>query len=210
MKQVFVVMAVLAAVAIVASPAMAQPRPGGGGELLLLTDKGIAAELKLSEEQSKKFKELQDNQPGFMDREKFREWRDEVRKAVEGLSEAQKKRLQQLQFQQQGINAFVRRGGGMGGGRGGLNEETLRNLGVDEEGKKKLQEVYDAYAKAREELGRPDMSEEYRKKSEELRKTYLEKFVNALSGDAKKKYEEMAGPPYKGEFPRPMRPGPGA
>jgi hypothetical protein len=209
MKKVCVVLAVLAAVAFVASPALAQPRPGGGGELLLLTDKGIAAELKLSEEQSKKFKELQDNQPGLMDRERFREWRDEVRKAVDGLNDAQKKRLQQLQFQQQGIGVFVTRGG-PGGGRAGLNERTLRDLGVDEEGKKKLQEVYDAYAKAREELGRPDMSEEYRKKAEELRKTYLEKFVNALSGDAKKKYEELAGPPYKGEFPRPMRPGPGA
>jgi Spy/CpxP family protein refolding chaperone len=204
-----------AIVAMASSPALAQEqqrqrqRPGGfgggfgGGTTFLLQQKSVQDELKLSEEQVKKIKELADKQ-----RESFRGLRDlsqeerrtkmqEAAKAnekavAEILKPEQLKRVKQISLQQQGARALS-------------NPEVATALNLTSEQKDKIKSIQEEARAARGQRGqrgRPD--EETRKKLEEARKATNEKLMNVLTAEQKTKLKELSGEPFKGEIARPQ------
>src|SRR5262245_36940200 len=127
MRTMWRVLPALALLAVAAGPASAQKDkgfpvggPGGGGGLLrLLEVPDVQKDLKLSDEQLKKindllqkqkqkFKELLKDVKGKEVFEKMKELTEAGQKAaMEMLTEPQKTRLKQLEFQTRGARAFV-------------------------------------------------------------------------------------------------------
>jgi Spy/CpxP family protein refolding chaperone len=181
---------------------------GGGfgmGGTFLLNQKSVQEELKLSDEQVKKVKELSDKQresfQGLRDlsqeerRTKMQESAKATQKAVgEILNEKQQKRLKQIELQQQG-------------GRALANEEVAKTLNLTDEQKEKVKTIV---AEGRPAAGggagqrgqRPD--EETLKKMAEARKARDEKLLNILTPEQKAKYKELTGEPFKGTITRPQ------
>jgi Spy/CpxP family protein refolding chaperone len=203
---------VVAVLAMASGSALAQEqqrqrqRPGGGfggGTTFLLQQKSVQDELKLSEEQVKKIKELSDKQ-----RESFRGLRDlsqeerrtkmeEARKAnekavAEILKPEQLKRVKQISLQQQGARALA-------------NPEVAKTLNLTSEQTDKIKKIQEEARAARGERGqRGRLDEEARKKLEEARKATNEKIMNVLTAEQKTKLKELTGEPFKGEIVRPQ------
>jgi Spy/CpxP family protein refolding chaperone len=196
-----------AAVAVMAvSPVLAQQRQrgfGGMGTLMLLGQKSVQEELKLSDEQVKKIAELQEKQrevlQGFRDLSQ-EERRAKIQEMVKTQNEAlakilkpeQLKRTRQIALQQQvrlGL-AFVL-----------ANEEIAKELKITDEQKAKLEEIQ---SKARGEMQGLGFDEEGRKKREEIRTATNEKVNGILTAEQKAKLKELQGEPFKGkiEFPQ--------
>jgi len=195
---------VLAVVAMASSPALAQQRQRGqrggfgGSTIVLLTQKSVQDELKLSGEQVQKIKELSDKQ-----RESFRGPRDEdarkkreearqaTEKAVtEILKPDQLKRVKQISLQQQG-------------GRALSNPEIAAALKLSNEQKDKIKSIQDETRTARGQRGqRGQRSEEERKKQQEARKAANEKLMEVLTSAQKTKWKELTGEPFTGEISR--------
>jgi hypothetical protein len=216
---------VLAVVAMVSSSALAQERQQrqrgqrqqgqqrgqrggfaggfGGGTLFLLNQKSVQDELKLSDEQVKKAKELSDKQResfgGLRNlgqeerRTKMQEQAKATDKAVtELLKPEQLKRVKQISLQQQG-------------GRALSNPEVATALKLTDEQKDKLKTIQEETRTARGQRGqRGQRTEEERKKLEEARKATNEKMMNILTGEQKTKLKELTGEPFKGEITRPQ------
>jgi Spy/CpxP family protein refolding chaperone len=185
---------------------LAQPQRGagrfgggfGGPGLMLLVQKAVQDELKLTEEQTKKITELIDKQ-----RESFAELRkldgDERRKKVEErsketlkalndiLNSGQQKRMKQLSLQAQGLLAVGQ-------------SEVATALKIDDEQKKKIQGILEDSGKEMRGLFQGGDREEARKKMAELRKTTNEKITGILSDDQKKAWKELLGEPFQGEL----------
>jgi Spy/CpxP family protein refolding chaperone len=203
MKRLIPLAAVLAVVALAVPATWAQGRRGGGGGMLfLLSQKSVQEELKLSDDQVKKFTDL-----GEKAREEFGKLRDLSRedrqKKAEELSKAndkaiaetlkadQLKRLKQIHWQQQGARAFS-------------DPEVATALNFTAEQKDKLKAVQEEAQKEmralRENGGNRD---EARKKSEEIRKASNDKQMAILTDEQKAKWKELLGEPFKGEIRRP-------
>ncbi len=194
--------ALAAAVVVMAcGPALAQQqRRGfgggfGGGAIFLLGQKSVQEELKLSEDQVKKVKELSDKQresfQGLRDlsaeerRDKIQEMTKANDKALaEILKPGQLKRVRQISLQQQGAFALV-------------NPEVAKALNISEEQKDKIREIQ---TKAREESQGLGRDEEGIKKRQEIRKSTNEKVMGVLTAEQKTKLKEMQGEPFKGEI----------
>jgi Spy/CpxP family protein refolding chaperone len=176
---------------------------GGMSTIYLLGQKSVQEELKLSEEQVKKITELQEKQresfQGLRDLSQ-EERRTKMQEMVKAQSEAvakildakQHKRAMQISLQQQvkfGL-AFALN-----------NEELAKSLKVTDEQKEKIREVQRSAFEQMRDLGR---DEEGRKKREELMKTANEKVEGALTSEQKTKLKEMQGEPFKGEIQRPQ------
>lgn len=190
-------------------------QPGGGRGMMggfgsiygyLSNNKDLQAELKVTDEQKKKFEEIAKAQQGKMRelftgggfgrdatdeqrkemREKMDKFAAETKKAYEeALTPAQAKRITQIGYQQQGIRAFS-------------NKEVQTALKMTDDQKEKIKGVMETYMKDAQELrGGRDRgqrpSEENQKKLEALRKDAEEKVVAALTDEQRKSWKDMTG-----------------
>src|SRR5258708_1597652 len=162
----------LAAMAILAVPALAQPRPCGGfgGPLFLLTHKSVQEQLKISDDQkkkgedaSKKLTEMRQEKmkDAGITFQNIREKREEMEKITKALSaetdkvlptlldEKQTKRFKQIRLQQSGLQAFS-------------TEEVQTALKLSDDQKKKIKELGEegtkSIAEQTKDLGRQDFA----------------------------------------------------
>jgi len=216
----------------VASAAQAQrPQPGqpgaggraGGGMqiALVLSNKDLQDELKVTDDQKGKFKDVAAKQTemtkkmtdlrsgGQPDRTKIQEAMkemttliEEVKKVTdEVLTADQKKRFKQLEIQAMGLRAFA-------------NVDVVKELAITDDEKKALKEIADATATdtaaLRKELGLPaqggrpmgggtatppdaEALKKFAEKSKPMTEAAMEKSVKALTADQQKKWTEMTG-----------------
>ena len=208
----------LALAVAVAAPLLAQPRPGQGGfgpqdGAALLRNKSVQEELKISEDQTTKLKEIGDKirakyADEFKDagrdfakiREVGKKVSEETKKALADaniLKPEQTKRLRQIEVQTAGLTAFSM-------------EDVQKVL--------KLTDKQIADAKAASDDIRKDADEmrkdagmdfkkfaEIRTKVEKMRSDALNKLTGTFSDDQKKAYKELTGEKFelKVEFTRP-------
>jgi Spy/CpxP family protein refolding chaperone len=192
------------ALAIVAAPAFAQPPGGGRGfgggfqmsGTMLLGQKSVQEELKLSDDQLKKVQEYNEKaRAGFgnfqgLGREEIQKKMEESRKegekfVADTLKPEQQKRLKEIAFQQTmkvGMGAVL------------ANAETAKELGITDEQKEKLKAMQDDGRKFREELGiQGRATEEQTKKLADFRKGQDEKYSKMLTDDQKAKLKTLGG-----------------
>ena len=198
-----------------------QPRQGRGGfgldpTILVVSNKDLQEELKLTDEQKAKLKVLADKQAesfkggggfkkGEFDKEKFAEvlkerakLNEEIKKSVEDtLTADQKKRLQQIGRQAQGVRAFT-------------NEEVAADLKLSDDQKTKIKGIVDEYNKDVREIGgfgggkggfkKGDFDKEKlaenQKKREKLSKAAVADIEDVLTADQRKQWKEMTGAPF--------------
>jgi Spy/CpxP family protein refolding chaperone len=187
-------------------PAVAQ-RPGanpfvGGGKIFLLQSEDVQKELKLTDTQIDKVKEMAEKQKNaFKDIPKDKEERlkkiEEIRKEMqerekqiaELLKPEQAKRLDQIMLQQQGAAGL-------------LSPKVVEDLKITDEQKTKITEAITDSAKELGDLlkgGKIDPAELRKKLAEQPTKT-MEKAINVLTPDQKKQWKEMVGEPFKGKL----------
>ncbi len=222
---------VLGLAALLAGPALAQRGPGGGGRFgggSLLDNQSVQKELKLTDDQIKKVKEVTqsvyDKHKEELDalrkegrqaqpekrQELFKTIGEERNKALaEVLKPEQSKRYKEITLQQRGAQAFN-------------DEEVQKTLKITDEQKDKIKTINEDAAKERQELfprrggagggGRPDPAafEEIRKKMAALNKETMEKVTAVLTDDQKKAWKDLVGAPFEIKFEPPQgRPGGG-
>lgn len=208
MRKAYTWMTALAVVAFVAGPALAQDKPrgfggfGGGGKLFYLTQKSVQDELKLTDDQVKKFTELQEKQRGgFRDlqglsqeevRAKMQERAKETDRAIsEGLKPEQLKRLNQIYYQQRGADTFT-------------DPEVQKALGFTDDQKQKVEAIQKDGQAAMRDLFQPGGDRaEAAKKMEEFRKSQQEKLTSVLTADQKTKWTELQGTKFEGKIDKP-------
>lgn len=215
MRKANIVCFSLVLLALLASPALAQFQFMGGGVDRLITNKSVQDELKLSQDQVGKVKDIGDKiQAKFNEeRTKLRELSQEERiqkiqainKAVgeetykqlkDVLSADQVKRLKQIEMQQRGIGLFN-------------DADIQKTLKMTDEQKAKFKTMGEDADKAMRGVrqGITDLQgfQEAFKKMGNLRKEYMEKARDALDSEQKKQLKEMVGEWYdlKPEFRRP-------
>lgn len=196
------------ALALMAAPAWAQGQGFGGGMgggAMLLSNKSVLKELKVSDEQAEKLSALatatMEKNRGLRDlppeerQAKMRESQAEMAKGLDGiLKPEQVKRFKQIEIQVAGPNAF-----GM--------PRVQEALKLTDEQKEKVrgisQETREAMTGLREEF--QNDREGAMKKMAEVRKGAAEKAMALLTEDQKKDWKELTGEPfdYKPEPPRP-------
>lgn len=175
----------------------------GGGTLFLLTQKSVQEELKLSDEQVKKATELQEKQreafQGLRDlsqeerRTKMQEMTKTQNEAIAKLLKPEQlKRAKQIALQQQ-----VRFGIGFALN----NEEVAKSLKISDEQREKIREIQRNAFEEMRDLGR---DEEGAKKRQEIMKATNEKVDGVLTAEQKTKLKELQGEPFKGEIQRPQ------
>jgi hypothetical protein len=208
MRRVSRFLLVVGAAALLASPVMAQPRGGPFGmgrglpSWMLVSQKSVQEELKLTGEQVKKAEELSEQL-----REKQRDLREslqdlepaEARKKMQEINQAndkavaailkpeQVKRVHQISRQLAGAQAFN-------------NPEIASELKLTDNQKQEIQKINEETGEQMRDLfqgGPPD--DETRKKMEDLRKIAYNKAVSTLTSEQKDKWKEMTGKPFTGQ-----------
>jgi Spy/CpxP family protein refolding chaperone len=216
---------VLGLAALLAGQAEAQRgggRFGGGFGGSLLDNQSVQKELKLTDDQIKKVKEVTQSvrdkhreeldalrkQGAQADREKrqelFRTIGEETNKALaEVLTPEQNKRYKEITLQQRGAQAFN-------------DEEVQKTLKLTDEQKEKIKTINEDAAKERRELfprrggagggGPPNPAafEEMRKKMTALNKETMEKVTAVLTDDQKKAWKDLVGAPFEIKFEPPQ------
>ena len=217
--------AALAVTVVDSAQAQRQQQPGrgqgqGGISIgLVLTNKDLQDELKVTDDQKGKLKEMTEKQTemtkkqqelfsgGRPDREKMQEFQkeataltEEIKKATDGVLTAdQKKRYKQIEIQAMGMRAFA-------------NADVLKDLKITDDQKTAIKEVTEGMATEvaalRKELGMPaqgggrpmggtppdaEKVAEFAKKAKPLADAAMEKAVKALSADQQKQWTEMNG-----------------
>ncbi len=202
MKQVCVLAVAALTLAIFADAAQAQRRGRGGVGGSLISNEQVRKELKVSDEQQKKLQGIQEKQrsafqelfAGVRDlpqderRAKFTELRgkmEELSKKFTGqaneiLNADQRKRLQEITIQVRGTNALS-------------NGDVAKQLGLDDDQKKKLTAISEESRAKRRELFQGGNRDGAREKSNALRKETEEKLLGVLNADQKAKFEKMKG-----------------
>jgi Spy/CpxP family protein refolding chaperone len=211
MRKLLVTTAALATVLVLAGSASAQGKKGkfgkgGFGPFGLLMNADVQKDLKLTDEQITKIKELSDKQAaafkelfGIQDKEergkKFKEMNEANKKAIDDvLQPEQTKRLEQLQLQQGGAGALLR-------------SKIKEKLDLTQDQVEKIQQLLkDAGPKFKEAFeGFFEASKEEKeatmKKVAEVSKSLLADALKILNDDQKKAFEEMRGAPYNGTLP---------
>src|SRR5262249_8416695 len=196
-----------------AAPALAQPGAGFGPGMLL-TNKGVQKELKLTDDQVTKldaamkkirekqrdiFTKLQDvpqEERRAKAQEMFKQLAEETQKATAGiLKPDQEKRLKQIQLQMQGARAYA-------------DPEVQKALKLTDAQKDKIKKINEEAAKertsSRENAGGD--FQEAMKKLADLRKATSEKAAGVLTDEQKKAWKELTGEPFEVKFEtRPRR-----
>jgi hypothetical protein len=208
MKTLTRIVFLLAASAWLVEPAPAQEvqvqpiiAPFAANPLTLLENKDVQKDLKLSEEQSKKitalgekFKEGQQGLKNLKGRERFqksKELSDAIRQDADALlNEGQKKRIKQLEVQQQGPGVF-------------FNQRLTGDLKLSDEQKAKVREVFKDMTARRAEIVKAAQGnrEELQKKVAELSQNAVADIVKSFTEDQKKAWGDIAGEPFKGVLP---------
>lgn len=187
---------------------LAQPGGGRGGASGLLNaalaqQKSVQDELKLSEEQIEKLKQVTTKMresfgggAAGVDREelrkKFEEARQVAEKDISGiLSAEQTKRLKEITLQQFGPVVLAR-------------PELAKEIGLTDDQVAKINEINsaagaEARARFQAGIGGSDR-EEARKKSEAAQKETSDKVLALLKDDQKKAWEKLVGEPFKGDI----------
>lgn len=175
---------------------------GGASGVTLVQQKSVQDELKLSEEQIEKLKQVGAKMResfggggGGGDREearkKFEEARQVAEKDMNGiLSADQTKRLKEITLQQTGPMALAR-------------PEVAKEVGLSDDQQVKVKEITDALTsemRGQFQAGGGGDREEARKKMATLRKDTNEKVLALLKDDQKKAWEKLVGEPFKGEI----------
>ncbi len=196
-------------------------RQGGGATIsLVLTNKDLQSELKVTDDQKAKLKDVTAKQVdldkkaaelrtgGRPDMTKMQELQkertaltEEVKKATDDVLTAdQKKRFKQIQVQALGLRAFS-------------DADIVKELKITDDEKKAIKEIADAATKEATDLAKelgvpapgggrpmpnatpPDAAkvEEFTKKNTANRAANLEKVVKALDADQQKQWKEMTG-----------------
>jgi hypothetical protein len=196
----------VALVALLSDAAVAQRFGGGFGRGnigMLAGQESVRQELKLSEEQIAKLDDQAETiREKFRDAfslegeertKKIQELTQENEKAVaEILKPEQMKRLKQISYQQQGAAAF-------------RNAEVAKALELSDEQKEQIQKINeDTLAQMRELFQGGGLDDEGRKKLEELRKDAADKADKLLTDKQRTAWKELQGAPFKGEI-RPFR-----
>jgi Spy/CpxP family protein refolding chaperone len=197
---------------ILASPALAQQRGfrgGFGGAGFLVANESVQKELKLNDDQIAKIRDLNQsvrdkyssdfqNFQGLSQderRELMEKIGTETRKGLADiLKPEQQKRLDQIQLQQQGVEAFA-------------SPDLQSKLNLTSEQKEKIQAIAED---ARQQLAdaRPQPGGDFQEaltKIRSIRKDALTKATALLSADQKKSWEELTGAPFEVQF-QPRRP----
>jgi len=204
-------------VVLAASLALAQERrPPGAGEMnavLLLNQPSVQKDLKMTEEQVAKVKKVVKSRQAIraelkdLDPDARMKRLDEIKKendtlAAKILNADQTKRLRQIYLQQQGVNAFTK-------------PEVARELNLNDDQKKKLEELGKKGMAQIQALRQPGAGEEAMKKIGELTKGLNEEAQKLLTDGQKAKWKQLTGEPFKGGLPLAMpgdrpgrRPGP--
>lgn len=214
----------LAALALLAVPALAQPHSSGTGQaaLALLTNRSVQEELRISEDQKKKI-DAASRKLNDMRQEKMKEAgitlknilqkraeMDRITKALNAeadrilssvLDDKQTARFKQIRLQQRGLRAFT-------------TEEVETALKLSDDQKKKIKDTIEGlnkeFEEARKEAGMDlakltELFARHREKSKEA----LGKVAATLTMEQKKTWKEMSGEPFEIKFERPMNPGGG-
>jgi Spy/CpxP family protein refolding chaperone len=191
----------LAALALLAGPALAQRGRGmfgGGSPAMLLTQKSVQEELKLTPEQVKKVEAFAAKQretfQGLRDldqdarREKMQQLAKEGEQTVKDtLNADQQKRLRQISLQQQGAFALA-------------NPQIAKKLGLSDDQQAKIKDVMaDAQEKMRDAF-QGGFNDETRKKMQEIRKETNTKALAVLTDEQKAKWKAMTGKRFTGEI----------
>lgn len=167
---------------------------------VLLRQKAVQEELKLSPEQVKKAAALADKPhevvPAGQDmgREEVRKRLAELartnkKSCAEILNPAQLQRLQEIALQQEGVLALHDSEIAAALQLTDTQKETLRNL--EEDTRKALRKVVQEHADRREEL---------RQKVAKLVKSSQDRFVQVLSSEQRAKWKDLTGKPFEGRL----------
>ncbi|MFL5331468.1 MAG: hypothetical protein ACJ8C4_21470 [Gemmataceae bacterium] len=178
-------------------------RGGGmmrGNPVFLISNSGVQEELKVTDEQKDKIKELQKTA-----REKFediqskdaedrpvamREANEAMLKSIkEILKPEQAKRFNEIRWQQSGVNAFT-------------DTELQTTLKLSDEQKSKVKGIVEELRKDTMELFRDGGGRESRQKMESLNKEAKDKVMAALDDTQKKSYEAALGKPFEVKMER--------
>jgi len=203
---------VLGVVVVLASPAPAQGpggRFGGSGLLGLATNKSVQGELKLTEEQATKVKDVvqqvrdkhKDEQEALQKIEdvqerfqKFGELRktmsnDFLKDVADVLKPDQVKRLKQIDLQTRRSFAFQ-------------DPDVQKELNLTDDQKDKIKTIGEDARKEMREIGQGGQGnqEETRKKFAALQKDVDEKIQAVLTPEQKKSWKEMTGEPFEIKF----------
>jgi hypothetical protein len=180
----------------------------GGGQLRLLLQKSVQEDLKLSESQVQKVKQLWEKRGesfrGQRDldleewHKKFSDLATQEKALEELLQPEQVQRLQQIVLQQRGVRAFG-------------EPEVARGLELTAEQKEKIRGILDEAWKVRMKPMGPNVPRsEWARRWEDNWKNARRKVLNQLTAEQKERWQEMTGEAFKGEL-RPVGPvGPGA
>jgi Spy/CpxP family protein refolding chaperone len=215
MRKLLALAAALAAVLLLTGTAAAQGKKGKfgggfGGKLFLLTGKDIQKDLKLSDEQITKAKEMSDKQAAerkelfgnIKDKEerrtKFKEMTEAADKFVEELLKPdQLKRLDQLQVQQGGAMALL------------YNPKISDKLDLSQDQREKIEEIFKEAGPKFKEIfqgffeASKEEKEAAQQKMADLQKSLLADAIKILNDDQKKTYDGLRGEPFTGKFPQP-------
>ena len=170
--------------------------------MMLLGQKSVQEDLKLSDDQVKEWKEfgekMRKEREGLRDlsREEAGKKMQELRKEGEEklaklLDKKQAKRLKQITLQVQGASAYS-------------NPEVAKALAFTDEQKKDIKAIQeDAGKQIREIFQGEGTREEKFKKVGELQKTATAKALKLLTDDQRKTWKEMTGAEFKGKIEMP-------
>lgn len=211
-----VLAAALVALAAASAPAQQPPRPGGGGfggfgfgggggggggfnlKSLLVSNKALQDELKVSDEMREKFAKFQDAQRA--DQEKLRglgtDDEDQITRLkaqikgiedrmalMKDLTADQTKRISQIERQMLGLGAFT-------------NEKIVKELKLSDEQKEKIKGINEELGKDTRELfagGGGGFNPDTQKKMAALREEAMDKAEEALTPAQRKQWKEMLG-----------------
>lgn len=203
--------------AIMATPVMAQQRRGGGfgfggraGLSMLLSNPSVQEELKLDDSQKDKAREFSEKTrekmtaareelQGLDQEERMKKMREMMaesntaaRKAAsEMLKPEQVKRLEQIELQVAGANAFE-------------EEHLQKKLNITSEQKTAITSALQSSMEETREIfqNSGDDRQAAMEKIRELRKETLSKIEGKLTDEQKSKYKEMLGSPFEVRFER--------
>jgi len=208
-----ILMAVLFVVSAVVVVEAQQPRRGGGGFgpnafTSVLTNKALQTELKVTDAQKDKFKEVSEKQTELgkkareagRDKDKFAEiakertaLNEEIKKVVaDTLTPDQMKRLNQIDLQAKGMRAFT-------------DEKISKQLNLTDAQTTKIKGIADEYRNDTKGLGfggfnkggfDKEKAAENQKKREKLTKAAMADIEDVLTADQRKQWKEMTGAPF--------------
>lgn len=190
-------------------PAPTGPPPmGPPSPMMLIGQKVVQDELKLSADQRKKVGDLRTRAMRAMQRlrgqppdkigEKMQEITRESEKELAGIFNAdQARRFKEIALQQQGIQALAQ-------------PDVAKEVGLSDEQQKKVKDACESGQKERAKLfqGRPGTPEMMRKAMEKITKATSDQIFEILTTEQKTQWEKMKGKSVKGLQAMPAFPAP--